>query len=140
MVIADVGQDEIEEVDFARRGAARGANWGWNRFEGRRRYSNASAPGARPPVIQRAHSQGWCSITGGYVVRDRALKSLYGRYVYGDFCEARIRSARLSSGRAAGDRPVGLRVSSLSSFGEDARGRVYAVSLNGGVYRLAAAR
>jgi hypothetical protein len=29
-------------------------------------------------------------------------------------------------------------VDQLSSFGEDARGRVYAVSLSGSVYRLAA--
>ena len=40
------------------------------------------------------------------------------------------------NGKATGDRSTGLTVSSLSSFGEDARGRVYATSLNGPVYRL----
>jgi hypothetical protein len=70
------------------------------------------------------------------VVRDRSLKALYGRYVYGDLCKPGLRSARLSRGRARGDKPTGLRVGSLVSFGEDARGRVYAVSINGPVYRL----
>jgi len=35
-------------------------------------------------------------------------------------------------------RETNLRVAALSSFGEDARGRVYAVSLNGPVYRFVA--
>ena len=80
------------------------------------------------------------SRTGGYVVRDRGLPALTGRYVYGDFCKGQIRSARLSPRSARGDRAVrGLRrIEQLSSFGEDARGRVYVTSLAGGVYRLGA--
>lgn len=140
LTIADVGENEVEEVNFLREGRGRGANFGWNVFEGRRRFSDGEAPGHVPPVLQQFHSQGNCSITGGYVVRDRSLGSLLGRYVYGDFCRARVRSVRLRSGRASGDRSTGLKVSSLSSFGEDARGRVYAASLEGPVYRLAARR
>jgi glucose/arabinose dehydrogenase len=136
LVIADVGQDAIEEVDFAPRGTGKGRNYGWSVFEGKSRYRSGSAPGAVAPVIQRFHSRGACSITGGYVVRDRSLGSLYGRYVYGDFCDPALRSARLRPGRAEGDRKIGLRVPSLSSFGEDARARVYALSLEGPVYRL----
>jgi hypothetical protein len=70
------------------------------------------------------------------VVRDRALPALAGRYVYGDYCAGRIRSLRVRSGRVTGDRGHDLRVAELSSFGEDARGRVYATSLSGAVYRL----
>jgi hypothetical protein len=137
MTIADVGQDAVEEVDFARRGNARGKNFGWPQREGGRRYDGGSIPNYLPPVIQRTHDEGWCSITGGYIVRDRSVKALYGRYVYGDFCASGLRTAKLRTGRAlAGGRP-GLNVQSLSSFGEDARGRVYALSLSGPVYRLA---
>ncbi|MEA2465935.1 MAG: hypothetical protein QOJ57_61 [Thermoleophilaceae bacterium] len=138
LVIADVGQDSEEEIDFARRGSGRGANYGWNVFEGRRRYRSGSAPGAVRPRVTHSHGDGYCSITGGYVVRDRSLGSLYGRYVYGDLCKAGIRSVKLGrSGGASGDRGVaGLSVQQLVSFGEDARGRVYAVSLGGPVYRL----
>ena len=91
-----------------------------------------------PPVIERTHSQGNCSITGGYVVRDKSVPDLYGRYVYGDFCQPDIRAARLRPGHAAGDRAIGLRVPALSSFGQDAAGHVYALSLNGPVYRFVA--
>ena len=100
LVIADVGQNAVEEVNFVRRGGARGVNFGWRVWEGRRR-TRATAPGrVKFPVIQQPHSDGWCSITGGYIVRDPKLPALRGRYVYGDFCKGQIRSARLSTIRA----------------------------------------
>jgi glucose/arabinose dehydrogenase len=135
--IGDVGQNAWEEIDFVRRGEGRGANFGWRPFEGRARYAaGESAPGAVGPVIVRSHAAGNCSITGGVVVRDRALAGLRGRYVFGDFCKGRIESARLSPGRARGVRRTSLHVSSLSSFGEDDQGHVYAMSLDGPVYRI----
>jgi glucose/arabinose dehydrogenase len=138
LAIGDVGQDVIEEIDFALQGEARGANYGWRPFEGRRRNFDEPAPEAVPPVLEIRHPDN-CSVTGGYVVRDRALPSLAGRYVYGDFCKGELRAAELSAGYANGDRSLGLRkVGSLSSFGEDALGRVYVVSLDGPVYRFAA--
>jgi glucose/arabinose dehydrogenase len=137
LVIGDVGQDSEEEVDFARRGTGKGANYGWNVFEGSRRYRSGSAPRAVKPRVTHSHGAGYCSITGGYVVRDRALGSLYGRYVYGDLCNSRVRSVKLGRrGGASGDRATSLSVRNLVSFGEDARGRVYAVSLDGTVFRL----
>jgi glucose/arabinose dehydrogenase len=138
--IGDVGQDQVEEIDFVRRGRGRGANFGWRPLEGRRRnVAGESAPGAIGPVIQKTHASGWCSITGGYVVRDPGLRALRGRYVYGDFCRGQIRAATLRPSGARGDRSLGLRtIESLASFGEDARGRIYVVSLAGPVYRLAA--
>ncbi|MEA2273202.1 MAG: hypothetical protein QOI98_1910 [Solirubrobacteraceae bacterium] len=141
LVIADVGQDSVEEVDFAAApGRGRGANYGWSRFEGDRTYPGGTPAGSTPgftfPVITHTHSSGWCSITGGYVVRDPALPELAGQYVYGDYCLGKVYAARLSAGAAGGDHDLGLSVPSLSSFGEDACGRVYAASLNGPVYRL----
>jgi glucose/arabinose dehydrogenase len=139
LVIGDVGQDSVEEVDFARRGTGRGANYGWNVFEGDSRFRSGSAPHAVRPRVTHSHSAGYCSITGGYVVRDRSLGSLYGRYVYGDLCKSALRSVTLGrSGGASGDRALSVSVQNLVSFGEDARGRVYAVSLSGSVFRLVA--
>jgi glucose/arabinose dehydrogenase len=139
LVIADVGQDEYEEIDFVRRGGGRGANFGWSAFEGNHRFDNdASAPGHIPPVIEHTHAEGFCSITGGYILRHRSYGNLRGTYVYGDFCEGSVRGARLSPGSATGRRTLGVSVPTLSSFGEDSRGRVYAASLNGPVYRLVA--
>ena len=139
LAIGDVGQNEVEEISFVRSG--RGKNFGWRPFEGRRRYTpGESAPGHVRPVIQRFHSRGNCSITGGVVVRDRGLPALRGRYLFGDVCRGRVESARLGPGRARSQRTTRLRVPNLVSFGEDARGRVYAVSLTGPVYRLAPRR
>lgn len=137
LTIGDVGQQRREEVDFERRGAGKGANYGWGCFEGSLPNNPCDAPGHRGPVLERDHeADDVCSITGGYVIRDERLPSLVGRYVYGDFCDPELRSVVLSPGGATGDAPLGLSVESMSSFGEDANGRVYAASLNGPVYRL----
>ena len=135
LVIGDVGQDKIEEVDYEAKGAAKGANFGWSVFEGRSPYNPGSAPGAVPPVLQQTHASGWCSIVGGYVVRDPSVPALRGRYVYGDLCQPQLHAARLRP-HSASDRTLSLRVSQLVSFGQDAAGHVYAVSLTGPVYRI----
>jgi len=137
--IGDVGQDEVEEIDFVKDGRGRGANFGWRPWEGRRRNFDEPAPGAVFPVITHTHEAGFCSITGGFVARDRGVPGLYGRYVYGDFCETHLRVATLRAGRRVQSRTLSVpAVSGVSSFGEDASGRLYVVSLNGPVYRFAA--
>jgi glucose/arabinose dehydrogenase len=136
LLIGDVGQNAFEEIDFRPAGQICGNNFGWSAFEGNERFnSDQSAPGAVAPILTYP-LDGGCSVTGGYVVRDPSLPSMAGRYIYGDFCEGQLRSFRPSTGGAADDKPVGLDVASLSSFGEDNEGHVYAVSLEGPVYRL----
>ena len=143
LTVGDVGQDEVEEVSFVRgRSGGRqprgGHNFGWDVFEGRANYEAGSASGHLPPVLTHLHSSSnFCSITGGYVIRDRSLRGtrFFGRYVYGDFCDGTLRLSRLRRPRSATQR-AGLEVSSLASFGEDGLGRVYALSLSGPVYRI----
>lgn len=140
LIIGDVGESAVEEIDFTTIAQARGGNFGWRVREGNRQFSDESVDGAIEPVIVRTHDEGWCSVTGGYVVRDPALPSLRGKYLYGDFCKGIIYGARLSSSGASGNaRVAGLpQIAALSSFGEDARGRIYVVSLGGAVSRIAA--
>ncbi len=142
LTIGDVGQDKIEEIDFASKGAARGVNYGWRPLEGRSHnanYPNESAPGAVAPVIELTHADGNRSVTGGYVVRDPRVPALAGRYVYGDFSKGQLRAAKLSPGLASGDASLGLqKIEALSSFGEDGVGRVYVISLGGPIYRFVA--
>ncbi len=140
LIIGDVGQDKVEEIDFTSIAQASGGNFGWRVREGDKPFAGGSVSGAIEPVIVRTHDQGWCSVTGGYVVRDPALPSLRGKYLYGDFCEGLIYGARLSSsGATSNARVAGLpQIPALSSFGEDARGRIYVVSLGGAVSRIAA--
>jgi glucose/arabinose dehydrogenase len=143
LAIADVGQNRFEEVDYTTVGAASGANFGWDAFEGFAPYTdeNSGTPdpgGTVKPIFayNRGHGGGSCTIIGGHVVGDRRLPSLYKRYVYADLCEGQLRSLVPHLTRAKGDRRLGLAVASPSSFGEDARGHVYVCSLEGPVYRL----
>ena len=146
LVIADVGQDSWEEIDFSpgSSGYGRGVNYGWSCREGRHDFDPGQplclgppAPLLTEPVWEYSHARG-CSITGGYVVRDPALPALFGRYVYGDACSAPLWSISLQVPDAQGDAATGEQVSSLFSFGEDACARVYAASGSGPVYRLSA--
>lgn len=151
MAIGDVGQGNMEEVDFVGRGR-RGLNFGWNCFEGTLTYSGCSAPGHVPPVLQ--YRQGGdgnasCSVTGGYVLRDPAVPRLAGRYIYGDYCTGALHAAVLREGRHPSEsesqnRVLDLVVPRLTSFGEDARGRLHMTSRSyggrpGAVYLLRAA-
>jgi glucose/arabinose dehydrogenase len=145
LTIGDVGQGAWEEIDLAPAGSGggRGANFGWACWEGRDPGPASSRSDCTPmtgthtpPVWQYANDSSTCAITGGYVVRDPALPSLAGRYVYGDLCAGALRSVILQVPTAQDDRPTGLSVANLYSFGEDACGRIYVVSGSGPVYRL----
>lgn len=140
--IGDVGQDDVEEVSVVRADEQPGANLGWNILEGTRCFDETSCNPSRTvlPVYDYTHDDG-CSVTGGYVYRGPTEPSLQGRYFFGDFCGGWIRSLRMSGG---GDIDVldhtdefGS-VPSLTSFGVDAAGELYAVSMAGTVYRVVA--
>ncbi len=136
MAIADVGQNEFEEINYLTVGAARGANFGWNALEGFSEFEPPVPAGTRKPALVLPHSSGYCSVIGGIVVRDRKLPALRGRYIFNDFCNGEIRSFKPRTGRVGSARASGLSGSQISSFGESARGAVYASSLSGPVYRL----
>jgi glucose/arabinose dehydrogenase len=139
IAIGEVGQNRFEEIDYLPFAAANGANFGWNDFEGFAPFEGAHPPtasGTVMPIKVYALSGGTCAVIGGYVVRDRRLRTLFRRYVYGDFCAGKVRSLIPRLGGARKDRGTGVRVPSLSSFGETADGSLYATSLNGPVYRF----
>jgi glucose/arabinose dehydrogenase len=136
--IGDVGQGEIEEVDFvARARLGERLNFGWDVFEGRSPFEDKQpGPGELvSPLEQYSHDDG-CSVTGGYVYRGKAVPAAAGRYFYGDYCSGIVWSLRASGGRAVGVRREPFRVSNLTSFGEDTAGELYLVSHEGTIYRL----
>jgi glucose/arabinose dehydrogenase len=153
MVIGDFGQSAREEIDYAPApllGA--GADYGWNCREGFVAGPGTDLPPGEcattsftEPVFDYPHTPdpdlggaSRCAIIGGYVVRDRSLGNLYGRYLYGDLCGGQIRSLNLANPLAS-DRAEGIAVSRLNSFGEDACGRIYVVEEGGRVSRLVGA-
>ena len=113
-MIGDVGQNRFEELDYTTVAAAAGANFGWDALEGVAPYTeeNGDTPdpgGTVKPVFVYSHDRGGsCTIIGGYVVHDRSLPALCGRYVYADLCEGELRSLVPHLGRAGGDRKLGL--------------------------------
>jgi glucose/arabinose dehydrogenase len=137
LYIADVGQDAEEEINLLSRRDAAGANFGWSAFEGFSRF-NTDQP-ETPSMVEPIFSygpEGGCSVTGGHLVRDPYLTSLYGRYLYADYCEGRLRSFVPALAGARDDRELCLEVPALTSFGEDNAGRIYVASQTGPVYRL----
>ncbi len=139
LYIGDVGQNAVEEIDFRPRGAPP-ANYGWARYEGSRTYeSDVELNPPSPlvfPIFEYGHGEG-CSVTGGYVYRGSDVPAAAGRYFFGDYCSGTVWSLRVVDGKATGVRREPFGVSSISSFGEGARGELYLVSHEGSIYRLA---
>jgi hypothetical protein len=143
LTIGDVGQGAREEVDFVPRaaGGGLGANFGWRCYEGRISTPNVAdcePPGHVLPIHDYDSNNGFCGVTGGYVVRDPALPTLAGRYLYADLCSANLRSLVPATPDASpSDRGEALAPGpSIVSFGEDSCGHVYTVSNNGPVNRI----
>ncbi len=97
--IADVGQDEREEVNFQQVGSAGGHNYGWSCKEGTLDYNaNQCFTGSvyTYPIFEYGHLDvpisGWCygSITGGVVYRGNQYADLFGKYIFTDFCSNKI--------------------------------------------------
>jgi glucose/arabinose dehydrogenase len=141
LLIGDVGGSQREEIDWIATPAARGANFGWACREGKvggPRAADCPVPGAVEPLFDYPTSSP-DAVTGGFVVRDATLTGLVGRYLYADYYTGLIRSLALNFADPD-DRSTGLTVAQLSSFGEDASGRLYVTNNVGGgaVVRLAA--
>ena len=135
--IADVGQNQWEEIDVASTTAA-GLNYGWNRMEGRHAFrpSVGETAALTPPVLEYGHEDG-CSVTGGLVYRGARIPGLRGHYLFSDYCTGWLRSFRYEAGQARELRAwqVGD-AGPVTSFGEDAAGEAYLVSHDGRVFRI----
>lgn len=133
--IGDVGQNAWEEINRV----SAGDNLGWNLWEGSHCYLQGACrrDGVVMPVAEYSHEFG-CSVTGGYVYRGKAIASLYGRYLYGDFCSGRI--WELDSGNiGAGPHILLLSGKRIASFAEDRKGELYLLDFTAGrIFRLMA--
>jgi hypothetical protein len=99
--------------------------------------TSCNQTGLTLPVLEYPHPDG-CSITGGYVYRGTKIPALVGQYLYSDYCASFVKSFQFSGGAATNQQtwPTLQPAGSVSSFGEDAKGELYIVTLNGGVYRI----
>ena len=135
--VGDVGQNSIEEITTTPAGQAAGSNFGWNRYEGSQPFSGDGdiENGVLPHVEYPTGVEG-CAVTGGYVYRGEAIPGLRGAYLYSDYCGDFVRAIRVEGPRVTDRADLGLDVSEIASFGEDADGELYLLSLAGRVDRI----
>ncbi|MEM9587310.1 MAG: PQQ-dependent sugar dehydrogenase [Planctomycetota bacterium] len=160
LIIADVGQQRREEINFQPADSAGGENYGWRLREGTIATPNvggAAPAGAIDPVYDYAHGNGTFqgdSVTGGYVYRglDPALQ---GKYIFGDFVNGNVWAMTIDSSvdptlfdgtnfsdlvRLNGDFEIDFgAIDNVASFGEDSAGNLYLVDFDGDIFRIGSA-
>jgi glucose/arabinose dehydrogenase len=135
LYIADVGQDQREEVDLAPVSQG-GLNYGWNIMEGSICYQSATCDrtGLTLPVFEYNHAaaDSPCAITGGYVYRGTAIPEVAGRYFYSDYCAGFLRSFLAAGQSATEQRDWNVaKPGQVLSFGQDGQGELYLTTPSG---------
>lgn len=165
LLAGDVGQNAIEEVDLVNKGR----NYGWRYKEGSFFFNpngsdgsgaafvsagncfGAPNSGLTDPIAQYDHDEG-IAIVGGFVYRGKAIKSLRGQYVFGDYArsfgsaDTSGRLFRISGGQLKGRGSAPLRAvtelnlrgetsigMSIYGLGQDAKGELYVMGNTSGV-------
>jgi glucose/arabinose dehydrogenase len=140
LIIADVGQNAWEEIDFQPASSAGGENYGWSCYEGTHTYDstrNCTAKGTlKSPVLEYSHSLG-CSVTGGYRYRGSLYPALKGVYLYADFCSGIVWGAT-QAGSVWSSSQLQDTSFQVSTFGEDEGGELYLADYGGGIYKIKA--
>jgi glucose/arabinose dehydrogenase len=139
--IADVGQNEFEEIDVAPAtdgvGAGRGWSFGWSAFEGESRYNDdVPAEGHTAPIFTYGRDAG-CSISGGARYRGDAIPALAGWFVYADYCSGEVWALDVEgegTSIAAGSVVSLGNVTSATAVEAGADGELYVLSRDGPVY------
>ena len=138
--IADVGQGLWEEVNLQPRTSIGGENYGWRRMEGTHCFNpstNCQTPGLVMPVIEYDHSNGACSVTGGFRYRGTRYPRLRGMYIYADYCNGIIWGALPNPNGTWSSQQLLNHDSTISTFGEDVNGEIYVGAHGSGrIYEL----
>ena len=153
MFIGDVGQDSWEEINYLKFDSA-GLNFGWNIVEGNHCYSNPECDKRMyvdPMFEYPSDAAYWksimglreknitgCSVTGGYIYRGKKVKSLYGLYIFSDFCSGKIwafdqnsnQITEITTSLLSSDQHM------IASFGEDIYNELYIVDYLGAIYKI----
>lgn len=141
MLIADVGQNTTEEINLLPANPQEAGNFGWNTMEGSSCYLEVGCDesGLTSPIMEYAHAEGGCSVTGGYVYYGENLPDLYGTYIFADYCSGYVwQGVRNDDSSWTMSAPVESDLA-ISTFGVDQAGEIYLADLNSGtIYRLEA--
>lgn len=139
--IADVGQEDLEEIDRAPAGRG-GINYGWDDMEGSACYeppSGCRRGGRQLPLAEYSHDEG-CAVTGGYVYRGASYPEMKGAYVFGDYCSGTLWA--VAADGPPKQPPVKLLDTEhlVSSFGVSETGELYLTDIGTGTLLRVTAR
>jgi glucose/arabinose dehydrogenase len=138
LFIADVGQNQWEEIDLQPAASAGGENYGWRRMEGNHCFNPSTGCNDGTltlPILEYDHSLG-CSVTGGYRYRGTRFAGMRGVYFFADYCSGQIWGATDNSGVMTRFDFIDTDFS-ITSFGEDESGELYVVDGGGEIHQLA---
>ncbi len=131
---ADVGQDNLEEIDIIEAGN----NYGWNIMEGTACFGadDCDRENLVFPVFEYTHENDNESVTGGYVYRGETAESLKGRYIYADFISGRVWALTTDLGTDLSNELLMDTDFNISSFGTDGNNELYVCTFNGSIYKF----
>jgi glucose/arabinose dehydrogenase len=137
LYIGDVGQGNWEEIDFQPSDSSGGENYGWDCYEGTHDFETTGCSITQVgPIFEYEHTDGHCSVTGGYLYRGPTYPALQGHYLLADYCSGQVWSLTRDGQGNWASMSHGKLLDNPSTFGEDFRGDLYMASLNGTIYRL----
>jgi glucose/arabinose dehydrogenase len=135
--IADVGQDEREEINVQPFEEAAGANYGWNLMEGTLEFAGPEPDDHVPPVYEyETGGPIGCAITGGYVYRGEAIPELRGAYLFSDYCGGGLHAIVVEDGEVVDEGELSVSGEAVVSFAQDADGELYLLDFGGVVRRI----
>ncbi|MGA5502839.1 PQQ-dependent sugar dehydrogenase [Streptomyces umbrinus] len=137
LLIADVGQNDWEEIDWAPAKSRGGENYGWSQMEGTHPFRGGTEPANHAPPVHEYDRTGLgCAVTGGYVYRGRAIPDLKGQYVFSDYCDGTLRTLRMKNGKVTGESDLGVNGGEVISFVQGGDGELYVLGIGGSVSRI----
>lgn len=132
--IADVGQNAIEEINKVTSPSTPGLNFGWRCYEGNTAYNTTGCPPIGTftmPLTQYTHTDGACSVTGGYVYTGASYPNFSNLYFFADYCVNRIGMVNASGTITYSAFLNGADL--ITTFGEDNTGELYVASAGSGI-------
>ena len=138
MWIADVGQNDLEEVNLVRGSAqtvgGRAADFGWSAWEASRRYnSDVEAGSPVTPLVEYSHDEGRCSVSGGAVATGATNPGRDGWFFYGDYCSGEVWSVYSPSGGTPTVERVATDLGNITSVRSTSRA-MWVTTLDGAVH------
>ena len=126
LLVADVGQNNFEEVNVVQKGD----NLGWKTREARHCFDpneDCATEGLVDPIFEYPRELG-LSVTGGYEYTGSRVEILKGAYVFADFTSGHMWALKLPEkreGPMADSQLLGRWPLLISAFGRDAQGELY---------------